>query len=94
MKALILDGKVVDVQENTFEVHQSMQWVDCDNSVKVGFTYDGSTFTSNLPSAEEVAAAQAAVEAKLAAKASGYQKLIALGLTEAEATALTGYTPE
>ena len=94
MKALILDDKVVDVQETTFEVHESMQWVDCDETVKVGFSFDGTNFTSNEPSAEEVAAAQAAAQAKLEAKASGYQKLIALGLTEAEASALTRYTPE
>ena len=32
--------------------------------------------------------------AKATAKASGNTKLLALGLTQAEATALTGYTPE
>lgn len=34
------------------------------------------------------------IAADNAAKQSGYQKLIALGLTEAEATALTGYVPQ
>lgn len=34
------------------------------------------------------------IEAEIAVKESGYQKLIALGLTEAEATALTGYVPQ
>ena len=33
------------------------------------------------------------VQAKIDAKASGNQKLLDLGLTQAEATALTGYTP-
>ena len=47
MKALILDGKVVDVQTEEFEVHSSMSWVDCDDNVAVGWTYDGSTFTTN-----------------------------------------------
>ncbi len=47
MKALILDGKVVDVNETEFEVHSSMSWVDCDDKVAVGWTYDGSTFTTN-----------------------------------------------
>lgn len=47
MKALILDGKVLDVQTEEFEVHSSMSWVDCDDNVAVGWTYDGSTFTTN-----------------------------------------------
>ena len=34
------------------------------------------------------------VTAKATAKASGNTKLLDLGLTQAEATALTGYTPE
>lgn len=34
------------------------------------------------------------IEAEQAAKASGYAKLITLGLTAEEATALTGYTPQ
>jgi len=93
MKALIFENKVVDVQEAEFEVHSSMTWVDCDDTVKVGFSYDGSTFTSNEPTAEEIATAQAEQQAKKDAKASGNQKLLDLGLTQAEATALTGYTP-
>ena len=47
MKALILDGKVVDISETEFEVHSSMSWVDCDDKVKHGWSYDGSTFTTN-----------------------------------------------
>ena len=35
-----------------------------------------------------------AEQAKIDAKASGNTKLLDLGLTQAEATALTGYTPE
>ena len=37
--------------------------------------------------------AQAEKEAKETAQASGNQKLLDLGLTQTEATALTGYTP-
>ena len=47
MKALIFNNKVVDVQATEFEVHSSQTWVDCDETVKVNFDYDGSTFTSN-----------------------------------------------
>ena len=50
MKALILNGKVVDVNETEFEVHSSMSWVDCDDKVKHGWTYDGKTFKTNEPS--------------------------------------------
>lgn len=49
MKALILDGKVVDLSETTFEVHESLTWVDCDESVKHGWLYDGETFTDPNP---------------------------------------------
>ena len=36
-KALILDNKVVDVSDATFEVHSSMSWMDCDDTVIVGY---------------------------------------------------------
>ena len=93
MKALIFENKVVDVQSTEFEVHSSMTWVECDDTVKIGFDYDGSTFTSNEPTAEEIAELEATQTAKATAQASGNTKLLALGLTQAEATALTGYTP-
>ena len=93
MKSLIFENKVVDVQSTEFEVHSSMIWVDCDDTVKIGFDYDGSTFTSNEPTAEELQTIQDKRTAKATAKASGNTKLLDLGLTQAEATALTGYTP-
>ena len=93
MKALILENEVVDIQATEFEVAPTMTWVDCDDTVKAGFSYDGSTFTSNLPTAEEIAEQQAIKTAKATAKASGNTKLLALGLTQAEATTLTGFTP-
>ena len=48
MKALILNGKVVDLHKTEFEVHSSMSWVDCDDKVAVGWTYDGKTFKTNV----------------------------------------------
>ena len=93
MKALIFENKVVDVQATEFEVNSAMTWVDCNDTVKVGFTYDGSTFISNEPTAEEIATFEAEQQAKATNKATGNQKLLDLGLTQAEATALTGYTP-
>ena len=77
MKALILENKVVDVQATEFEVAPTMSWVDCDDTVKVGFSYDGSTFTSNKPTAEEIATFQAEQQAKADLKASAKAKLIA-----------------
>ena len=86
MKALILENKVVDVQATEFEVAPTLSWVDCDDTVKVGFSYDGNTFTSNEPTAEEVAEFQAREQAKADLKASAKAKLIAgESLTEEEA---------
>jgi len=45
MKALILNGKVVDLVETEFEVHPSMTWVDATDAAEVGGTWDGSVFT-------------------------------------------------
>lgn len=42
MKALVLNGLVVDVAAEEFPVHASMQWVECDETVQAGYTYDGS----------------------------------------------------
>ena len=50
---------------------------------------DIETKITELDSADETAKI-----AKATAKASGNTKLLALGLTQEEATALTGYTPE
>ena len=36
-KALILNNKVVDVCDATFEVHSSMSWMDCEDTVVVGY---------------------------------------------------------
>jgi len=48
MKALIFENKVIQIEqdENVFEVHPSMQWVDCINSVEVDFDYDGTSFSA------------------------------------------------
>ena len=48
MKAAVLDGVVVDTHpENGYECHSSIIWVDCDDTVKHGWTYDGKTFKTN-----------------------------------------------
>ena len=47
MKALIYDDKVVDVKEQSYEVHSTMKWIDCPNDIRIGFFYDGKTFKSD-----------------------------------------------
>ena len=44
MKALILNNKVVDLVETEFEVSPEMSWVDCDDTIKVGYTYSNGNF--------------------------------------------------
>ncbi|BAQ85565.1 hypothetical protein [uncultured Mediterranean phage uvMED] len=89
MKALIFQNKVVDVQATEFEVAPTMSWVDCDDTVKIGFSYDGSTFTSDEPTAEEIATLEAERQAKANLKASAKAKLIAgEALTEDEANTI------
>jgi len=48
MKAAVQNGVVVDTHsENGYECHPSITWIDCDDKVKNGWTYDGSSFTTN-----------------------------------------------
>ena len=61
MKALILDNKVVDVVSTEFEVHSSMTWVDCDDTVKSGYDYKDGKFTDPRALTDEQKAALAAV---------------------------------
>ena len=58
MKALIFNNKVVDLSETEFDVHSGLSWVDCDNTVEVGFSYDGSSFTSDAATPEQIAAGE------------------------------------
>ena len=44
MKALIKDGVVVDTAKVEFSVHSSMQWVECDDSVKNGYVFKNKKF--------------------------------------------------
>lgn len=46
MKALILNGEVVDLNATEFEVAETMTWVDCDDTVKRGYSYADGTFTA------------------------------------------------
>ena len=89
-RALIFEGRVTDVKTSDYPVHSDFVWVDCPDDVKIDFLYDGTTFTDpRVPTAEQIAE-ENAIET---IKASGNQKLLDLGLSQEEATALTGYKP-
>lgn len=59
MKALVLDGQVVQVSSETFEVHSSMRWVDAPEEVTAGWQIleDGTWSNPFALSAEQQAAA-------------------------------------
>ena len=71
----------VDVHGNTYD---GIVWRD----TPVISEADINAKLAEMPTDEEIATAKATT------KASGNTKLLDLGLTQAEATALTGYTPE
>ena len=56
MKALILDGRVMQIETEEFEVHSDWKWVDCDETVGSGWNYDGTNFTNpdTITDAEKV----------------------------------------
>ena len=44
MKALVFNGKVVELAETEFEVHSDLVWVDATNDAEVGGSWDGTSF--------------------------------------------------
>lgn len=46
MKALVLNGVVVQVEESEFEVAPPLTWVDCSEDVAVGYSYADGVFTA------------------------------------------------
>ena len=55
-KALLEDNVVIQVSDETFEVHPSLVWVDCPPEVSHYWVYDGTSFTDpNAITAEEQA---------------------------------------
>jgi hypothetical protein len=43
-KALVFEGKVVQIEEVTFPVAPALKWVECGDDVEVGWGYDGVSF--------------------------------------------------
>lgn len=93
MKALILDGQVVEVSTEEFDAHPDYIWVDCPDTTERGNYYVDGVFSNHKPTPESIQTYLDNASARVAARASGNQKLLDLGLTQEEATALTGYTP-
>ena len=62
MKALVFEGKVVDVAEQEFEVHEDMKWIDAPTGVAVGYSYDGSNFIASTAPRERTYAEKRARE--------------------------------
>lgn len=46
MKALVHNGKVVQVSEETFYVHADLVWVDAPSEVKENWLYKNNTFSA------------------------------------------------
>lgn len=46
MKALVHKNKVVQVAQESFPVHPSMQWLECSAEVQPGWTYADDTFAA------------------------------------------------
>jgi len=61
IKALIVNGRVHDILDsgaNPFPpFHPDLLWVPCDNTVQVGYVWNGTTFSAYVPTPAEVAAA-------------------------------------
>jgi len=49
MRALILNGCVVEVSEVEFPVAEPLIWVDCGKDVKAGYKLDNGTFNAPEP---------------------------------------------
>lgn len=81
MKALVHENKVVQVEAQEFPVHPSMQWLDCPEDVKTGWSYIDSQFIAppveTGPTIEELRASAIIGPMELA------DKLMALGMFDA-----------
>ncbi len=52
MKALVFDGRIVEIKAKEFPVHEALTWHDITGlspKPKVGWTYDGIAFSSPPP---------------------------------------------
>lgn len=54
MKALIQDDKVIQISEEAFEVHPSLQWLDAPDGCETGWTLSDGQLVPPLPEPVEV----------------------------------------
>ena len=78
---------IYNLYPNVKKINGTTAYDENDNIIEIDMSAVN-TKATELQSAED-----AKEQAKVNAKVSGNQKLLDLGLTQAEATALTGYTP-
>lgn len=53
MFALVLNNQVVDISQNQFPVNSNMQWIECNDSVQLGWFYINGQFKITQKSDEE-----------------------------------------
>ena len=84
MNALILNNKVVEVSEDTFEVSPNLTWVDCGDDVKRGWSYDGTTFTDDTIVTDLELSAQERTKRDILLSESDWTQLTDSQLTDAK----------
>lgn len=84
MKALVLNGCVVEVSPKPFPVHESMVWVDCDETVQAGYTYDGDFHAPHRQKVDIISALEEIDRKSIRALREGNQERLALLEAEAE----------
>ena len=53
MFALIKDGDVIQIESKKFSVHSSLEWIHCDETVSVGYSYINKQFVPPAPVTSE-----------------------------------------
>ena len=91
MKALVLNGRVVDTSDIEFDVAPSFTWVDCGNDVSVGWAYDGATFTPEDAISDDELSAQERVKRNSLLSDSDWTQLPDSQLTEAKKSEWSTY---
>ena len=67
MKALVLNSTVIDVAPSEFTVanNPDLQWVNCDETVKIGWHYENSTFSHPYANTDAIAVLRSIRDQKL-----------------------------
>jgi len=49
MYALVVNGVVSQIEDETFPVCDAFKWVECGSEVKTGYVYDDGNFSPPVP---------------------------------------------